>query len=65
MATADDMTPRRLLRADHENARRQAALAAVTAELAAAGEPPAVVERAVDAAAELLEAHTVAAFLRR
>src|SRR5205085_11322412 len=56
---------RRLLTAAHENARRQAALAALTTELAAAGEPQAVLERAVDAAAELLEAHTAATFLCR
>jgi PAS domain S-box-containing protein len=65
MATSDDLTPRRLPTAAHENARRLAALAALTAELAAAGEPRAVLERAVDAAAELLEAHTAAAFLCR
>src|SRR5205085_338423 len=42
-----------------------ATLAALTADLVAAGEPRAVLERAVVAAAELLEAHTAAAFLCR
>lgn len=44
---------------------RQAALAALASDLAGALEPQAVLERAVDAASELLNAHTVAAFLRR
>src|SRR5919202_1317984 len=55
----------RLFATARKDARRKAALAALTAELAAAGEPRAVLERAVDAAAELLEAHTAAAFLCR
>src|SRR5947209_20124717 len=53
MATTDDMTPRHLLTAAYENARRLATLAALTVELAATNEPQAVLERAVDAAAEL------------
>src|SRR5205085_274497 len=65
MATTDNMTPRHLLTAANANARRLATLAALTADLAAAREPRAVLERAVVAAAELLEAHTAAAFLRR
>src|SRR2546425_119829 len=65
MATTDGMTPRHLLPAAYENARRLAPLAALTVELAATNEPQAVLERAVDAAAELLEAHTAAAFLCR
>src|SRR5207244_2618301 len=48
-----------------EDARRKATLAALTADLAAASGPQAVLERAVEAAAELLDAHTVAAFLCR
>src|SRR5205823_11049229 len=65
MATTDNMTPRHLLTAANANARRLATLAALTADLPATGEPQAVLERAVDAAAEVLEAHTAAAFLRR
>lgn len=55
----------RLLAAAAEQARRHAALAALTVDLARAGEPRAVLERAVDAASELLSAHSVAAFLPR
>src|SRR5207249_9420833 len=65
MATTDNMTPRHLLPAANANARRLATLAALTADLPATGEPQAVLERAVDAAAEVLAAHTAAAFLRR
>ena len=65
MATTDNLTPRRLPTAAPENARRLAVLAGLTAELPAAGEPQVVLERAVDAAAELLETHMAAAFLCR